>query len=137
MNDANAMCLFQHIANLSCYLDRSGGGKSPFPSECLRQGFAFYKLHDDEVPPIWQITSIEDRRRVRMSELRHRSCFAQKTIRDVAIRGKFRFDDLDSNRSFESEMRSEIDSSHPASADFAFDFEPATDELRHIHNDLP
>src|SRR6266850_2135146 len=103
MNDANAMCLFQHIANLRCYLDRSGGGQSPFTSECLRQGFTFHKLHDYEVPPVWQITGIEDRRRVRMSELRHRSCFAQKTIRDVAIRGKLWFDDLDRHWSFESE----------------------------------
>jgi hypothetical protein len=72
-----------------------------------------------------------------MAQLRHRSRFAQKAIRDVGISRKFRPDDLDCNRAFETKMRGKINRAHAAGPDLAFYSESASDKLGDIHTDLP
>jgi hypothetical protein len=68
-----------------------------------------------------------------MMELRHRPRFAQKTVRDVRVAGELPLDDLYCDRSFESQVGSEIDRSHAAGPDFSFNPESASDELGDIH----
>ena len=108
-------------------------GETTFARECLRQSFAFDKLHHDEVTAVRQISGVEDHRGVRMAQLRHRSRFAQKSIGDVGIAGKLASDDLDRDRTFEIEVRGKVDSAHAAGPDFAFYSESASDKLGDIH----
>ena len=111
--------------------------KTAFACECLRKRLTFDKLHHDEVTTVRQVSGVEDHRRVRMAQLRHRARFAQETIGDVGITGKFAPDDLDGDRTFETEVRGKVNRSHAAGPDFAFYSESASDKLGDIHIDLP
>src|SRR5689334_3905370 len=133
MNDAESMGFFEHVADLSGDLDRARGGESSFARERLRQSFAFDKLHHDEVAAVRKIARVEDHRRVRMTQLRHRARFAQEPVSDVGIAGKLAFDDLDCYRPFETKVRGKINRAHAAGADFTLDSEPAGDKLGDIH----
>jgi len=57
----------------------------------------------------------------------------EEPIGNIAIRSEFAFDDLYSNRSFEPEVRGEVDSAHATRADFTFNPESTGYELRDIH----
>jgi hypothetical protein len=133
MDDADPVCFFKYIANLRRDFNRAMWRKSPFARECLRKSFAFDEFHDDELATIRQATCVEDHRRMWVAKLGHRSCFAQEPIGNIAIRSEFAFDDLYSNRSFEPEVRGEVDSAHATRADFTFNPESTGYELRDIH----
>ena len=133
MDDAESMGLFQHIADLRCDFHRARRGEWSFTCECLRKSFAFDKLHHDEVTAVRKIARVEDHRRVRVAQLRHRARFAQEAIGDVGVTGKLTFDDLDCYRTFETQMRGEIDSAHATGPDFAFDPKSTGDKLGDIH----
>jgi hypothetical protein len=72
-----------------------------------------------------------------MAQLCHRSRFAQETIGNVFITRDLTADDLDCDTSFETEMGRKVNSAHAAGSDFAFNLEPASDNLRDNHIDLP
>jgi len=133
MDDADPVCLFEYIANLRRDLNGAVWRKSSFARERLRKRFALDEFHDDEMATIGQTARVEDHRRMRVAKLGHRSCFAKEPIGDVAIRSEFAFDDLYSNRSFEPEVRGEVDSAHATRADFTFNPESTGYELRDIH----
>ncbi len=137
MNDAKTMCFLEHVADLRRNLDGPRRGETSFVRKQLRECFAFDELHHDEVTAVGKRSGVEDHRRVRMMQLRHRSCFAQKTICNVSVGCEFAFDDFDCYGAVESEMSGEVNSAHAAGPDFAFDPEPASDELGDIHIDLP
>src|SRR5688572_31300865 len=133
MNDAEAMRFFEYVADLRGDVDRPSRGKSSFARECLRQSFTCDKLHHDEVTSIRQIARVEDHRRMRMMELCHGPRFAQKSIGNVGIAGELASDDLYCYRSFQTQVRGEIDSAHATGSDLAFDPEPAGNKLGDIH----
>jgi hypothetical protein len=68
-----------------------------------------------------------------MAQLGHRARFAQESVGDVGITGKFASDDLDGYRTFETEMSGKVNRSHAAGPDFAFYSESASDKLGDIH----
>jgi hypothetical protein len=68
-----------------------------------------------------------------MAQLRHRPRFAQETIGDVCITGELATNDLDGDRTFETEMRGKVNGTHAAGPDFAFYSESASDKLGDIH----
>jgi hypothetical protein len=68
-----------------------------------------------------------------MSQLRHRSRFAQKTIGDVRIASELASNDLYGNRTLETQVRSKVNRAHAAGPDFTFYPEPARDKLGDIH----
>jgi hypothetical protein len=68
-----------------------------------------------------------------MAQLGHRPRFAQKTIGDVCITGELASNDLDSDRTFETEMGGKVNGTHAAGPDFTFYSEPASDKLGDIH----
>src|SRR5687768_9217602 len=134
MNDPETMCFLQHVADLHRNLNRARRGETTFTRQHLRKCFTFDKLHHDEVTAVGKISRVEDHRRVRMMQLRHRARFAQKTIRDVSIAREFTLDDLDCYWTFESQVGGEVNSSHAAPPDLALDPESAGDELGDIHS---
>src|SRR6185369_993339 len=133
MNDPEPVCFFENVADLSGNLNCMRGGEATLARQRLGKCFAFDKLHHDEVTAVGQITRVKDHRGVRMVQLGHRSRFAQKTIGDVCITGKLAANDLYSNRTFEAEVRGEINRAHAAGPDFTFYSEPASDKLGDIH----
>src|SRR5215213_3769895 len=137
MNDPEAMCFFKDVTNLRSDVDRLRSRKAPFTRESLRKSFTFDKLHHDEVTAVRQVAGVEDHRCVPMTQLGHRSRFAEKTIVDVGIGRALALDDLYCDGAFELEVRGKIDCAHPAGPDFAFYSEPASDKLGDIHMDLP
>src|SRR5438045_3584016 len=98
MNNPEAMCFFENVANLRCDVDGIRSGKATFASESLRQSFTFHKFHHDEVAAVRQVSGVEDHRGVRMAQLGHRSRFAEKTFGNVGISGALTLDDLDCDR---------------------------------------
>jgi hypothetical protein len=68
-----------------------------------------------------------------MAQLGHRSRFAQKPIGDVCISGELASNDLDGDRTFETEMRGKVNGTHAAGSDFTFYSESASDKLGDIH----
>src|SRR5688572_1716945 len=137
MNDAEAMCFLEHVANLRRDLDRARRCETSFARKHLGECFAFDKFHHDEVTAVGQVSGVEDHRSVWMVQLRHRARFAQKTICNVGVAGKFALDDLDCYGPIESEVGGEVNSSHAAGPDFAFNPESSSDKLGDIHRDLP
>ena len=133
MNDAESMRFFEHVADLRGDADALVGVKSSFTREHLRQSVAFDELHHDEVTAVRKIARVEDHRGVLMAQLGHRARFTQKSLGDVGIAGKLALDDLDCYWTFETQVSGEIDSTHAAGPDFAFDPEPARDVLGDIH----
>src|SRR5688500_18067078 len=133
MNDAEPICFFEYIADLSRYIDRASRGKHSFALECVGQSFTFDKLHHDEVTSIKQIPRVENHLVVRMMEICHGPRFAQKSIGNVGIAGELALDDLYRYRSFQAEVGGEIDSAHATGSDLTFDPEPAGDKLGDIH----
>src|SRR5215216_6751061 len=102
MNDPKAMCFFKHVANLCCDAHGLRGRKAAFTRKGLRKSFTFNELHHDEVTTVRQVSSVEDHRRVRMAQPRHRSRFPEKTIRNVGISSALMLDDLYCDGAFES-----------------------------------
>src|SRR5829696_4645367 len=129
MNDAEAMCFFEHVANLRCDVDCFGKRKTTFTCERLGECFTFNKLHHDEMTTIGQISSVEDHRGVGVAKFRHRPRLAKKAVSDVRITRKFAFDDLYCDWPFESEMGGKVNSAHAAGPDFTFYSESASDKL--------
>src|SRR5215211_7424301 len=86
---------------------------------------------------IGQVAGVEDRRRMRMAQLGHRSRFAEKTVGNISIGRELTSDNFDGDWSLESEMGGKVDSSHAAGPDFAFYSESTSDKLGDIHADLP
>jgi hypothetical protein len=68
-----------------------------------------------------------------MSQLRHRSRFAQKTIGNVRITSELASNDLYGNRTLETEVRRKVNGTHAAGPDFTFYPESASDKLGDIH----
>jgi hypothetical protein len=68
-----------------------------------------------------------------MAQLGHRSRFAQKTIGNVCIAGEFAANDLNGDRTFETEVRGKVNGTHAAGPDFTFYSESASDKLGDIH----
>jgi hypothetical protein len=68
-----------------------------------------------------------------MAQLGHRPRFAQKTIGDVCITGELAANDLDGNRTFETEVRGKVNGAHAAGPDFTLYSESASDKLGDIH----
>jgi hypothetical protein len=85
------------------------------------------------VTAVRQGSGVEDHRGVRMAQLRHRSRCAKKTIRNIGVSGKLRFDDLHCDRTLEIQVGGKVNSAHAAFADFAFYPESAGDKLGDIH----
>src|SRR5688500_13761083 len=137
MNDAKTMRVLENIANLRRNLNRARRGETTLTRKQLRERFTFDKFHHYEVSSVRQVSGVEDHCRVRMMQLRHCACFAQKTICDVSVACEFALDDLDCYGTFQSEVGGEVNSSHAAGPDFSFNPESASDELRDIHIDLP
>src|SRR6185295_1249423 len=132
MNNPEAVCFFEHVADLSRNTDCFRKSESTFARKRLRECFAFDKLHHDEVSPVRQISGVEDHRGVRMAQLGHRSRFAQESIGDVGVAGEFTSDDLDRDRTLEIEMRGKVNRTHATRSDFALYSESAGDKLGDI-----
>src|ERR1041384_149530 len=133
MNNSEAVCFFEHVADLRCDADSFRESETTFAGQRLRECFAFDKLHHDEVSPVGQISGVEDHRGVRMAQLGHRSRFAKESIGDVSIAGEFTPDDLDRDRTFEIEVRGKVNSSHATGSNLALYSESAGDKLGDIH----
>ena len=132
MNDPELMGLFQNVANLNSNLT-ARSAENDHHAQGLPKCRTLDELHDDEVTTVRQVAGVEDHRRVRMAQPRHRARLTQEAIGDIAVARKLRFDYFDGYGTFESEMRRSIYRAHAARSDFTFDTEPAGDKLRDIH----
>jgi hypothetical protein len=136
VNDSDPVSFFQNVTNLGRDMNGTGERKASFPRKRFRKSFAFDELHNDEVTTVRQTAGVEDHRRMRMSELRHRSRLTQETIGDVGVRRELSFDNLYCDRSLKAEVCGKVNSAHATPSNFTLDPESAGDELRDVHIDL-
>src|SRR6266478_9512612 len=128
------MGLLEHITNLDGDLYGSLRRKTTLAGKCLRKRWPLDKLHNDEVPTVRQASGVENHRCMRVPQPGHGPCLTQEPLGYIRVSRELGFDDLYCDRSFQSELSGAIDSSHASSSDFAFNAEPAGDELGDIHS---
>ena len=133
MDDADAMCFVQNVANLHCNSHCLARRETALTSKCLRERLSLNKFHDYEVTSVGQIAGVKDHGCMRVSQLCHRPRFAQETIGDIAVGRKLRFDDLHRDGSIKAEVGGAIHRSHATGSKFVFNTKPAGDKLGDIH----